>query len=236
MEQTRGDTDIVTDASVSFTRHEGALKILGYGAEVTGTGSAGRLDLETDGAKVHLQQIGAGGEVRGRDLDLQVLGATGELLLRTTGSKLALKRVEGPLTIESELGTVEVLGASAPVAVTSRNTDVRLLGLKAKLTLEADGGEIEVGWRSFQITEDVSVENSNGGLRVYLPHNASVRIDAETRSGRIDADLPGVEISEDGHSASGLVSEGRVAPQAKRPALVLRAADDLYIGFGGEEP
>jgi len=236
LEQTRGEIDVVTDAPVTFARHDGPLKILGYGAAVTGSGSVGPIDVETDGAEVRLEQIGAGGLIRGRDLDLQLLGAEGDLTLRTMSSKLLLKRVGGPLTIDTELGTVEVAGAAGRVTVNSRNGDVLLRGLKAPLALVADGGEVDVGWVSLAISEDVSVQNSNGSLRVQLPRNASVRIDAHARSGRVESDVPGIEVSEDGHTASGLVSEGRVAPQAKRPALHLRSEDDLYIGFDAGDP
>ncbi len=228
--RTMGVLDVTTNALVTFQGHDGGLKILGYGAEVRGSGSEGVLEIQTFGAPVRLEQLGGKSEVRGDDLDLQILTATGEIFVGTTASKIVMRKVSGSIAIESEFGDIEVSEASEAIRVTSRDGNVHISGMKAPLTLSADGGEVDVGWSSLTTLEDSSIENPGGDVRVRLPSTINLRIDAEARDGLVETDLPGIEVSEDGHSASGLVGGSRAAPQAKRPTLRVRSGGDLHIG------
>lgn len=238
LNRTMGVLDVTTNAPVTFQRHDGGLKILGYGASVRGSGCEGVLEIQTFGAPVQLEQLAGKSEVRGDDLDLQILTSNGEIFAGTTASKIVMRKLGGSLTIESEFGDIEVSEVTEAVRVTSRDGDVRLSGLKAPLNVSADGGVVDVGWSSLTALEDSSIENSSGDVWVRLPSTLNVRIDAEARDGLVETDLPGIEVSEDGHSATGLIGGSRTAPQAKRPTVRIRSGGDLHIGStsaGGNE-
>ena len=89
-------------------------------------------------------------------------------------------------------------------------------------------------WASLKGSERSSVENTAGDVKIQLPADARCRIDAQAPHGRIATDLEGVTVSEDGHSASGLLLGGRGrATYVKQPALRLRSAGDLHLYSSG---
>jgi len=231
LSQTTGTLEVRTDATVQFTGHDGGLKIEGYGAAVRGSGGEGVLEIATDGAEVRLEQIASQIQVRGQDLDLQMLNCNGDATVETTGSRIVVKKAGGALVLHNEFGDIEVSEAAGAVDIASRDGDVFLTGLKAALNLKAEGGEVEVGWVSMAKPEDCTIEGTGGDVRVVLPGAVNVRLDAEARHGQIETDLPGIEVSGDGHSASGIVGRGRGSPQAKRPTVRVRSGGDLYLSF-----
>jgi DUF4097 and DUF4098 domain-containing protein YvlB len=229
LSQTTGSLEVRTDAIVEFTGHDGRLKIEGYGSAVRGNGGEGVVEIETDGAEVRLDQIAGQIQVRGQDLDLQMSSCNGDASVETTGARIAVKKAGGALVLKNEFGDIEVSEAAGAVEVASRDGDVFLNGLKAPLKLKAEGGEVEVGWVSMAEPQDCTIEGSGGDVRVRLPGAANVRLEAEARHGQIESDLPGIEVSGDGHSASGIVGRGRGSPQAKRPTVRVRSGGDLYL-------
>lgn len=232
MTRTKGPLEITTEAKVEFRNHEGPLKILGYGAELSGSSSDGTLELETDGVKVMLQQVAGKLTLRGRELDVQVLNPTAELEFHTTDSSIVVKKASGRLTFESDFGSIEVQESIERVDVTSRETAVHLAGLKAPARVKAEGGDVEIAWVSLTALEESSVETDSGNVRLRLPSTGNVRVDIQAPYGEVQAEVPGVRVSEDGHSASGLLGLSRAGAQAERPTVRVRSGGDVYLNGG----
>jgi len=236
LRQSKGSIEIDSDAEVRFQEHEGPLTVRGSGAAVYGGKlSGGALDIETSGAEVRLEDIEGATMIRGDRLDVHVTGSKGELTVSTTSSNVQVDKAQTAVTIENDFGNVEIHEATKLVQVFSRDGEVRLDGLKGPAQVRADGPTVEVHWTAFSGTESSSVENARGDVRVSVPTNARCRIDAHAPNGRVESDIEELHISDDGHSASGLLSGGRAAaPQVKKPTIEVKAAGDLYVFAAGQ--
>jgi hypothetical protein len=232
LSHSRGPLEIVSDARVEFNQHGGALKISGYGAEVHGSATDGPVEIETDHARVTLQQIGGQCTVAGRELEVTVMNPTGELAFRTVDSTVVVKKAAGPLSFESEFGRIVVEEALERIQVASHETEVRLTGLKAPVQVQAEGGEVEVIWFSLTKLEESTIENDSGAVRLRFPSAAAVHLDVKAPHGQVEGELPGIRISEDGHSATGLLGTSRAGPSAERPRVRVRAGADVYLASG----
>jgi hypothetical protein len=232
MDQTQGDLTVRTDSNVRFAKHDGALRIIGYGAAIQGSGSEGTLEIETDGAQVHLENLGGASTIRGDDLELQILGSKGAVSIHTTSSGIIVRKATGTVVIENDFGDISIAEAAEQVEVTSRDGNVVMTGLKAPVKVKADGRQLEVRWVSFSSKEGSSVVNLTGSVVVGLPASMIVRIDAKAPHGHIETNFPDIAVSGDGHSASGLTGRGRVSPQGKWPSVRIRSGGELFIGTG----
>jgi hypothetical protein len=231
---TMGVLDVETDGPVQFDGHDGSLKIVGFGAAVTGTNTAGMLEIETDNAEVKLDALGGSTAIRGRGLKVDVARSRGELRIATTASNVRLEACDTVTVIENEFGDVEIQGASQPLDVVSRDGDVRITELRGTLQLKAAGPEVEVVWDSFNIHDDSVIENQAGDVRLGLPGSTSCRVEAEAR-GQVESDLSGVLVSDDGHFASGLLGNAARTPHVKQPGVQVYSAGDLYLTDSSSE-
>jgi hypothetical protein len=229
--QTEGSIEVDTDAEVVFDGHNGPLHIRGIGSAVRGARtSGGLLEIETSGAEVLLEALEGSTMIRGADLEIQVKESKGELTVTTTASTIVVESPESTVSIENDFGDIRVQDAVKLVKIDSRDGEVRLFGIKGPVDVSAEGPEVEVIWASLGGAETSSVENSRGDVRVTLPSKFRCRIDASAPHGRIEADLKDLQVTDDGHHASGILMGGhRPAAQVKKPTIRLKSGGDVYI-------
>ena len=229
--QTQGLIEIETDAEVRFDGHEGQLIIRGRGASVYGKrASGGSVEIRTDDAEVKIEDFESATSIHGDNLRVRAAKCRGELSVLAVYSTIVIDEAENAVEVENEFGDIEITGATKLVRVSSLDGDVRLDQIKGPVQLTAAGAEVSVTWLSLQGSERSAVENTAGDVRIQLPADARCRIDAQAPHGRIVTDLEGVTVSDDGHSASGLLLGGKGrATYVKQPALRLRAAGDLHL-------
>ena len=233
--QTKGLIELETDAEVRFDGHEGQLTIRSRGASVYGKrASGGSLEIRTDHAEVKIEDFESETAIHGDNLRVRAAQCRGALSVFAVYSTIVIEEAEKAVEVENEFGDIEVTGASNLVRISSKDGDVRLDQLKGSVQVMAAGAEVSVTWASLQGSERSAVENTAGDVRVQLPGDARCRIDAQAPHGRVETDLEGVTVSDDGHSASGLLLGGRGrATYVKQPALRLRSAGNLHLYNSG---
>lgn len=235
LSESKGEFEIQTEAAVTLRNHEGSLHVVSSGAAVHALQIQGTLDLDVDNATVALEELGGPTTVKGHDLELQARSIRGDLTIETTASNLLIEGAQTGVVVENEYGDIVIRGASQQVSVSSRNGEVHVEDLKGALELEADGPRVDVSWSQISGWERSSVTNLGGDVRVGLPAAAGFRLEAQAPYGKVENDLPGVVVSQDGHYASATLNAARSAPHVKHPSIAVHAGGDLYLS-GGAAP
>lgn len=92
------------------------------------------------------------------------------------------------------------------MSVVSRNGTVRLTQLGGPINVEANGERVEVVWKTLNQTADSFIHNEGGDVFVGFPGQGGCKVEAFSRFGRIETDLPDLEVSSDGNRASGILN------------------------------
>ena len=99
-----------------------------------------------------------------------------------------VNRVPGPVKVTNEHGAIRIEGDTirlGNVTVENGFGPVRVSGAKGPLTLLNRHGEVSVEWAD-NPTGDSRIENEFGLMRVVLLPNPSLRLDVETRFGKLN--------------------------------------------------
>lgn len=208
LQRVRGELDIQTDAEVRFNDCQAALHIDGYGASVFGVHNDGLVEVKTHNAEVRLERIDGPLRVAGEGLKIRLQLLEGETLVYVRGSEVEVDGNKDHLVVDSAEGNVTVRQSVGPVEVRATGGTVRMLDLRGPADLRADAEDSEVSWAALPTDRDSYLENTGGDLSVRFPAVGTTRIEARTKSGRIEADLANISIDPSGTSASALIGIG----------------------------
>ena len=229
--QSKGEFSVRTDSAVEFNLHDGPLSIFSYGAPVQGAQVTGPLIVENNNSTVHLEQISGTTEIRGGDLEVQVKNGTGPVTVHTVSSTISINAAKNPVVVDNDYGDVRLGGIEASAKINSRGGNVQVTDHQGPLELRADGPEVRVDWVKFQSQDAIMVHNETGDIHLALPASGRCRLQLKAAFGRIDSELEGVRIADDGHSAGGEFTGGRAkAPQVKKPLIkATSGGGNIYI-------
>src|SRR5262249_46323405 len=135
--------------------------------------------MRIQGEGVHARIVDVGGE-------LYVEASTSDFVIDKTAS-VDLHLDRGSLTIQR----------AGPVKAVVAGADAHILDGTGPVQLDLDGGDAEVSWASVSAEKDSLIVNKSGAVTLRLPPSASCRVEAKTKSGRIDSTLPTVRILDD---------------------------------------
>jgi hypothetical protein len=223
LRECKGDLMIETDAEVQFNETEADLHVNNWGGSVRGSGNEGLLEIKTEGSQVMVENIKGPLRIQGDRLEVSAKEIAGELLIYATSSNVTVAGAAAGVTVENEFGDVIVSGSSRTAQVTSRDGSVRVLDHTGVVEVDAEGPEVEVSWSSVGRDKDSRIENAAGDVTVRFPRNGVCRLEARSRFGRIETDLPDVSVSDEGNHASGLLGRG------SRPTVHVLSEGDVVL-------
>jgi hypothetical protein len=99
-----------------------------------------------------------------------------------TETPLSLSTTNGGISIREVEARIEFRTTNGGVKLTAVGGDVRGRTTNGGVNIELDGAT----WRG----EGLDVETSNGGVKLAIPEHYSARLEAGTRNGRLNADIP----------------------------------------------
>jgi hypothetical protein len=205
--RSRGDFTVESDGEVRFQDNKGSFHFNGLGGSVRGSGNSGLLEVKTSNAEIVLEGFLGPVRVQGDGLKLSLKDIGGELIVYATSSDIQIDGASGDLTVENTRGDVAVKGATGAIGVKTSGGDVSVLGMIGPAQVEADGRSVVVSWTSLPV-KDSLVRNDGGDVAVHFPAGGSCRVEARSKFGRVETDLPRVEILEGGSSAQGVIGNG----------------------------
>jgi DUF4097 and DUF4098 domain-containing protein YvlB len=168
------------------------------------TGVAGGVDIASGNAGVRL--TGVGGNVK---VDLQrsdivrAVDVKGDVDIEGHGSDIELENVTGQVTVNGSFsGTLQFKNLAKPLHLESRNTDLRVEKVPGTITMDLGDfngtdlvGPVRLVTRSKDIhldgfTQSLELETERGDIELKPGNVPLAKIDARSRSGNIELELP----------------------------------------------
>jgi DUF4097 and DUF4098 domain-containing protein YvlB len=209
----RGDVTVAgMMGSVEVNHHRGEVNINDHTGNVT---------LNLDGSSARMAKVkgdvtiqGKANEVAVEDVDgavhlngefqesVRLVRVSKTVSFRSSRTEMEFSRLDGRLDLDS--GDLRADTLMGPTRLTTHSKDIALEGLSGDLRLEDANGTVEVGLRK---PGNIQIDNRKGDVRVSIPPNTAVKVEARTRQGDIQSDFD--EIKVDGRdkesSASGSI-------------------------------
>jgi len=212
----RGDITIAgTSGDLQINHQRGDINI----SDLTG---AATLNLERSSA--HLNHIKGDVSIQGRanevdveDIDgavhlngdfmesVRLVRVSNTVSFRSSRTDLEFARLDGRLDLDS--GDLRADSLNGPVRLVTRSKDISLEGLSGDLRLEDSNGTVEVGLRK---AGNIQIDNRKGDIRVSIPPNSGLKVDARSHEGSIESDFSELKIdnSEKQSTATGSLGNG----------------------------
>jgi hypothetical protein len=181
----------------------GHIRLGNIGARLRARTAGGHIQVGDVKADAELET--AGGHIIGRNIDGEVRAQTaggsiifqtvsGPVRAETAGGQISIGKSGGAVRAQTAGGSVRVFGARGAVRVETAGGSIDLLDLDGAVHAVTSAGRILAYIRSDQKTFSAShLETSVGDVKVYLPVNLAVTIEAEIDNAhghRIKSDFP----------------------------------------------
>jgi len=185
--------------SVMVPREIALVKLETDGGNVEATGVAGRVEAQSGGGSMRLDDIGGGlnAETGGGSIEVGII--SGEMGLHTGGGSIRVKQANGKLLAETGGGSIDIQSCSQGATIETGGSSITIRHCDGKVKATTGGGsidlsdvggtaEIETGGGSIRLTSakgHVHAETGGGGIELYGVPSAS----AETGAGGITVKL-----------------------------------------------
>jgi DUF4097 and DUF4098 domain-containing protein YvlB len=162
------------------------VRVVSASADVELNGSLGRANVKTASGALTADDLA---DLRAKTAsgDVEVGTVRGALRLQSAAGDLRCVRVEGPVTVTTVSGDVEIGAAAGAVDVRATSGEVRLGDVSGALKVVAVSGDVQV----LSITEGtMHIRSVSGRIDVGVARGATLSVDAESMSGRVQSDIP----------------------------------------------
>jgi len=111
---------------------------------------------------------------------------------KSSRTDLEFAKLNGDLDLDSDsLRADNIVG---PVRLNTRSKDVNLEGVAGDVRVQDENSGVTVTLKS---PGNVQIDNRNGDITVGLPEKVGFKVDARSRGGEVQADFPGVNVTND---------------------------------------
>ncbi len=222
LKEGKGDIVVRSDTPVIFEAMAASMHFDMDGGSLRGKGNAGLLELRGRNTELNVESITGGMRVQGRGLTVKIVDVGGELQVEAANSNVVVDGAES-VVLRVDGGNVALQRATGAVQANVTGGDARILDVSGPVNLELDRGDGEVSWTSFTGDKDSNLVSNNGNLTVRFPPAKGCRVEAKSKDGRIDSDLPTVRVLEGSSEAQGPVNSGY------RPIVKITASGDIHL-------
>ncbi|HET7035663.1 MAG TPA: DUF4097 family beta strand repeat-containing protein [Thermomicrobiaceae bacterium] len=188
--------------------------------------------------------------------DLEVEEYDGPLSITGGSGQKDLRQVVGKVSMTSGSGDVELLGGRGDLAITTGSGDIDLTDRDCdEVAINAGSGDITLKRGSVGSLAIVTgagdvdcdcalglhehaIESGSGDIELSVPRDISARIEATTHRGRIDSEIPLVEVGQRGkRSLFGRRLVGSIGEGAERAEISLRSGSgDITLRWLQPQP
>jgi DUF4097 and DUF4098 domain-containing protein YvlB len=236
-----GDHSVETDLDISVPRKL-PVQITSRRGEVSINGRDGEIEVNNQHGDVSLEDINGNAKLNLEHSSAKVEQVSGDVHIDGHLNEVAVTDVKGSVQLDGEFGeSVKLARIAKNVSFKSSRTDLEFSRIDGELDLDSDDlhaedlfGPVHLNTRSKQInlddvTGDVRVQDSNGGVEISMrslgnvqidnrngdihlsvPDKSGFHLDARTRDGEIESDFPDVKVENTDREskASGTVGNG----------------------------
>jgi DUF4097 and DUF4098 domain-containing protein YvlB len=209
---------------VSITGRDGMVEINNQHGDVSVEDINGSVKLSLDKSSAKVEQISGDVHIIGRLNDVSVTDVKGiaqlegefeesvklarigkSVTFKSSRTDMEFSRLDGDLDLDSDDLHADQL--AGPVHLTTREKQIRLEDVSGDLRVQNSNGGIEVSMRSLG---NVQIDGRNGDIHLSVPDKAGFHVDARTRDGEIQSDFAELKIDSNDHEAkaTGTVGNG----------------------------
>lgn len=207
------DLDVIVPRGAAIEAH-------GRYGDFDVTDITGDVDIQTDRGDVRLNRVAGNAHVEARRSDLvRAVDLKGALELQGRGSDIELENIAGQVSINGSYGgTLEFKNVAKPLHFESQNTDLRVEALPGRISVDLSEitgnnmvGPVRLITKSRDVkmqdfTQSLELETERGDIELEPGRVPLPKIDARSRTGRIDLVLP----AKGGFTLSATTSRGDV--------------------------
>ena len=177
----RGDVNIGDHTgNISLTLEKGSAHLEHVKGDVTIQGRAYEVAVEDVDGAVHLS-----GEFYE---STRLVRISKTVSFRSSRTDMEFSRLDGRLDLDS--GDLRADSLTGPMHLTTRSKDISLEGLSGDLRLQDENGTVEVGPHK---PGNIQIDNRKGDVRVSIPPNTPVKVEARTHEGEIESDFDDIK-------------------------------------------
>ena len=197
----RGDVNIGDHTgNISLTLEKGSAHLEHVKGDVTIQGRANEVAVEDVDGTVHLS-----GEFYE---STRLVRISKTVSFRSSRTDMEFSRLDGRLDLDS--GDLRADSLTGPMHLTTRSKDISLEGLSGDLRLQDENGTVEVGLHK---PGNIQIDNRKGDVRVSIPPNTPVKVEARTHEGEIESDFDDIKVDNRDNQSSASGSIGTNGPR-----------------------
>lgn len=136
-------------------------------------------------------------DLRSGDGSITVEDVSGQLTLRTADGSVSGLRLSGELRVRTDDGSIRLRETTGKVDVETLDGSVTVNGLLTLLRAKSGDGSVRVtAEKGSALSDDWSVETTDGTVELRLPEDLAAEIDAVTSDGSIRSSHPHLSVPE----------------------------------------
>jgi hypothetical protein len=204
----RGDVNVEgRDGNVEISSQRGDVSVQDINGDLTLNMDRGAVNMGH--GTVHISQVSGDVNVQGRSNEVSIADVKGAvrvngdvsngLKLSKIGKSVSFKssrtdlefsKLDGDLDLDSDsLRGDNLLG---PVRLSTRSKDVSLESVSGDVRIQDENSGVQVGLKA---PGNVQIDNRNGDITLGVPDKAGFKLEARSRGGEVQADFPGVNVT-----------------------------------------
>jgi DUF4097 and DUF4098 domain-containing protein YvlB len=175
----------------------------------------GSLECNTSGGAIRVQS--AQGKVVAKTSagGIEIIHAKAEISAQTSGGSIEVGKGEAGASVKTSAGSIKIGEIAGDLIAETHGGSIKVQKCGGKLIAKTSAGNIDVGnavnslhlstsGGSIQanvvgaLKVDSSVETSAGNIKLALPENTALNIDAKASGGQVSCDLPVAPLKQDG--------------------------------------
>ena len=221
----RGDINVAgRDGNVEIANQRGDVSVEDVNGDVTL--NTDRSAVNMGHSSVRVSQVSGDVMMQGKSNDVSIADVKGAVKIngdvsdglklskigksvnfKSSRTDLEFSKLAGDLDLDSDsLRGDNVVG---PIRLSTRSKDISLESVSGDVRIQDENSGVQVGLKA---PGNVQIDNRNGDITVGVPDKAGFKVEARSRGGQVQADFPGVNVTntdEDG-KASGTFGNGSI--------------------------
>jgi DUF4097 and DUF4098 domain-containing protein YvlB len=169
---------------------------------------SGDVSVQGRSDDVTISDVKGGVRLNGEFTDSLKLSKIGKAVsFKSSRTDLELAKLAGDLDTDSD--TLRADNITGPLRVSTRSKDITLQAVSGDARIQNENSGVALGLKS---AGNVQIDNRNGDITVGVPDKLGFKVDARSQGGEVQADFPGVRVTNDdnGGKASGAVGNGAI--------------------------
>jgi DUF4097 and DUF4098 domain-containing protein YvlB len=208
------------DLVISVPREMGEVKVETDGGSVSTTGIAGRVNAQSGGGNIRLDDIGGTVNAETDGGGIEVGNVASDVSLHTGGGPIKVNSAKGKIEADSGGGSVTVISGMQGAVLETGGGSIQVERCAGKVKATTGGGSIELG----DIGGGAEMETGGGSIRLS---SAKGPVRAETGGGSIE--LNGVPSARAETAAGGIIAKFVATSGERNDSELETSAGDITV-------